>query len=157
MSRTRLAAALVAAALLALVTGGAYALGYRVNLADGSVAPPSASAGPDAVVRTYVDAFNRRDAATMAAIYPGGDQFHRFRAMGTMRDLQITSSAPMSKSYRRGSPAERHRDAYAVQISTDYRGFDPDLAYEPGRNGWIYFLVRDADYQPWQIVSQGTG
>jgi hypothetical protein len=154
--RTRLVAILAVVGLLALVVAGAYAIGYRVNLATDSVAAPSASTSPDQVVRTYVQAFNQRDRRTMDAIYPSGHQFNRFRAMGTMRDLQITSSKPMSDGYRHGGATEGHRDGYAVGIQLNFTDLDPDLAAIQGNTGWTYFLVRDADDQPWTIVDHGN-
>jgi hypothetical protein len=45
------------------VLGAGYLLGYRLSVQTGSVPVPTAAASPDEVVRSYVEAYNRRDFA----------------------------------------------------------------------------------------------
>lgn len=146
-------AALVA---LAAVLAGAYAVGYRLNLQTGSVPVPTATASPEDVVRSYAEAYDRRDFATMRAIYPSEQSaYSRFRVMGTMRNLQITRSRMVDKDPRR---ATRPGHCYAlVSVTLDLTGLTgSDWAYDEGPNGWTYELERSSTAEPWTIVDHGN-
>lgn len=151
--------ALGVAVALAVALGAGYFLGCRLNLQTRSVPVPTAAASPEEVVRSYVEAYNHRDFATMAAIYPSGQAaFSRYRAIGTMQDLQITHSRVATEADLSGtSPKVGHR-YYRVQVTVDYSGLTgSDLAYEEGPNGWTYWLERRTDSKPWRITDQGNG
>ena len=138
--RTGIIVLLLAAAL----TAAAYAFGYRVNLQTGSVPVPTAAATPEQVVTTYIDAYNHRDFTTMTAIYPSAQTaYSRTRAMGTMRNVQITKSSTATEADLAGMfPAAGH-DYYTVQVTLDYTGLTGSgFAYQPGPNGWTYWLER---------------
>lgn len=109
--RTGIIALLLAAALIAT----AYAFGYRANLQTGSVPVPTAAATPEQVVTTYIDAYNHRDFTTMAAIYPSAQAaYSHTRAMGTMRDVQITKSSPVTEADLAGKFPTAGHDYYTV-------------------------------------------
>lgn len=130
---------------------GAWFFGYRLNVPTASVPVPSAGASPDQVVLAYVEAYNHRDFDAMAAIYPAAGRPDRYRAMGTMRDLTISSSGPDSTG-----PSDRARWAVRVQLRfTGLRG--SDLAYDEGPNGWAYHLEPIGPDRAWRIVDQGNG
>ena len=135
---------------------GAYAVDYRLNLQTGSVPVPIASASPEDVVRAYTDAYDCRDFATMRAIYPSGQSaYSRFRAMGTMRDLQITRSRTVDDDPR-GTTRPGH-SYVLVSVTLDLTGLTgSDLAYDEGPNGWTYELERSTSAEAWTIVDHGN-
>lgn len=144
--------------LAAVFTAAAYAFGYRVNLQTGSVPVPTAAATPEQVVTTYIDAYNHRDFTTMAAIYPSAQAaYSRTRAMGTMRNVQITRSSPATEADLAGMfPAAGH-DYYTVQVTLDHAGLTgSDLAYQAGPTSWTYWLERTPG-EPWTIIDSGNG
>lgn len=156
-SLRRALAALLVAVVLAGVLGVAYNVGVRVNLKTRSVAVPTAAASPDDVVRAYVEAYNHRDFVTMTALYPNGQAaFSRFRAMGTMRHLQITRSRVATDIDLAGTFPEPSHSYYRVGISFDYTGLTgSDIAYQDGPNGWDYWLERSGADNPWTITDHG--
>ena len=145
--------------LAAILTATAYAFGYRVNLQTGSVPVPTAAATPEQVVIAYIDAYNYRDFTTMAAVYPSAQAaYSRTRAMGTMRDVQITKSSPATAADLSGKFPTAGHDYYTVQVTLDYTGLTgSDLAYQPGPNGWTYWLERTTPGEPWTIIDSGNG
>ena len=135
---------------LALTVGG-WATGYRLNVQTASVPVPRPDATPEEVVRAYVEAYNHRDLDTMTAIYPSQGSPGRFRAMGTMQDLTIVSSHA-DTTY---GPSRR---LWAVQVQLTFTGLQgSDLAYDPGPNGWTYYLDRSGPDRAWRIVDHGNG
>ena len=153
----RAARALVAAVVLAAVLGAAYGLGYRVNVQTGSVPVPKAATSPEDVVLAYVDAYDHRDFATMATIYPSGQgAYSRFRAMGTMRHPEVTQSRAVGTSEMEGMFPERGHSYYRVEVRYDFTGLTgSDLALDDGPGGSIYWLERSADSEPWTIRDEG--
>ncbi len=151
--------ALAAAIVLAAALAAGYVLGIRVNLQTRSDPVPSAAASPEEVVRSYVEAYDDRDFATMSAIYPSGQTaFSRFRAMGTMRNLQITASRVATENDLNGTFPEAGHSYYRVEVTLDYTGLTgSDLAYDDGPNGWTYWLERSTSSDPWTITDHGTG
>ena len=155
-SRRALAALVVVVMLAGVLTAG-YELGLRVNVQTRSVAVPAAAATPEDVVRTYVEAYNHRDFATMAAAYPNGQAaFSRFRAMGTMRHLQIVESRVATEGDLAGTFPQSGYSYYRAQVTLVYTGLTgSDLAYQNGPNGWDYWLERSAADKSWTITDQG--
>jgi len=162
MSRTRrrpgVRVGIVVLVLMALL-GGAYLVGYRVNLQTQSVPLPGASATPDQVVMTYVDAYNYRDFTTLDTIYPAMTGAHsRLRAMGTLRDVEITRSYAASAEDMSGKHPKVGHDYAIVGVVVNFTGLTgSDLALAPGRNGWNYWLERSDPGQPWTIIDSGNG
>ena len=154
----RAARGLVVAVALAVVLAAAYGLGYRLNVQTRSVPVPTASMSPEDVVLTYVDAYDHRDFATMATIYPSRQgAYSRFRAMGTMHDLAITQSRVATDSDLAGTfPRAGHR-YYRVEATYTYTGLaGSDLAHDDGPAGTTYWLERSSDSEPWTIVDDGS-
>ena len=143
--------------ILAGVLGVAYDLGIRVNVQTGSVTAPAAAASPDEVVRAYVEAYNHRDFATMATIYPSGQgAYSRYRAMGTMRNSEITRSQTLNASDMAGMFPKAGYHYRRVEVSYRWTGLTgSDLAYEAGSHGSIYWLERSSDSEPWTISDEG--
>ncbi|GAA3560501.1 hypothetical protein GCM10022197_15020 [Microlunatus spumicola] len=158
-SRRRLVVGLVVAVVLSVTLAAGYGLGFRLNLQTRSVPLPTAAASPEEVVRTYTEAYDHRDFATMAAIYPSDrSAFSRFRAMGTMRDLQITQSRVASESDLSGTFPKAGHSYYRVEVTLDYTGLTgSDFSFDDGPNGWTYWLERSTASDPWTITDQGNG
>ena len=147
----------VALAVLVLLGLGAYGLGYRLNLMTGRVSVPATGASAEQVSLAYMDAFNHRDTATMAALFPSRGTVSRFRAIGHYTHVQVTAGHPMSASERAGGVGDDHREAYLVAVRLDYTGFnDTEMSYRTGPNGWNYYLVRDDPRERWTIADQGV-
>jgi hypothetical protein len=154
-ARRRLIPVLIVA--VALLGFGAYQVGYRVNFTTGRVPLPAASASPEQVVLTYMDAFNHRDQAAMTALFPSRGTVNRFRAIGHYTNISVASGHPMSELEREGGVGDHHLEAYLVAVRLDYAGFDDaDVGYTPGPNGWNYYLVRDHATDRWIIGDQGV-
>ncbi len=151
--------ALVVVVVLVAVVAVGYVLGIRVNVQTGSVPVPTAAASPEEVVRSYVEAYDHRDFATMGAIYPSEQSgFSRWRAMGTMRDLQIIGSRIATEDDLSGMFPKAGHSYYRVEVTVDYTGLTgSDFAYDDGPNGWTYWLERGDASQPWIIFDHGNG
>ena len=153
----RLVSLIAVLVILPLLVLGAYGVGYRLNLQTGQVPVPPVNASPEQIALTYMDAFNHRDRATMAELFPSRGGVNRFRAIGHYSNIQLVSGHPMSDSERTGGVGASHRDAYIVAVQLTYTGFDPgDVGYTPGPNGWNYYLVRDRPGDRWTIGDQGV-
>ena len=156
-SRRRLVLGLVVAVALAMTLAAGYGLGYRLNLQTRSVPLPTATASPEEVVRTYTEAYDRRDFATMRAIYPSEQSASRFRAMGTMRDLQVTQSRSAARSDMSGMFPKAGHSYYWVKVTLDCTGLTgSDFSFGDGPNGWTYWLERGSASDPWTIIDHGN-
>ena len=142
-----------AVVLLLALTLGAWAIGYRANIQTAHVAIPDAQASPDDVVRAYVDAYNHRDFAGRAELYPlqtVPSWYEKRRAIGTMNDLQIISSTK-DVTYGPNSPY------WMVVVHLRFTGLQgSDLNLEDGPTGWAYWLERGPD-GAWRIADHGNG
>lgn len=145
------------AVALVVLLAAAYGLGYRVNVQTRSVAVPTAAMSPEDVVLIYVDAYDHRDFATMATVYPSGQgAYSRFRAMGTMQDPEVTHSQTLNPSDMAGMFPEAGHHYRRVEVSFRWTGLTgSDLAYEDGQSGSIYWLERSSDSEPWTIRDEG--
>ncbi|SDU86509.1 hypothetical protein SAMN04488544_1160 [Microlunatus sagamiharensis] len=145
------------AVALLVVLVAAYGLGYRVNVQTGSVPVPTAATSPEDVVLTYVDAYDHRDFATLAAIYPSAQgAYSRFRAMGTMRGPEVTQVQTLNPSDMAGMFPEPGHHYRRVEVSFRWTGLTgSDLAREDGPSGSIYWLERSSDSEPWTIRDEG--
>lgn len=153
-TRPALLLLIILTVLIVIVAAGAWITGYRLNFQTASVPVPPPSASPVAVVRSYVSAYNHRDFATMNALYPNMRRFHesyRYRALGTMNDLQITDS-------RHDVSYGKHSPYWMVGVEVNFTGLRwSDLADQPGHTGWDYNLQRIGPDHAWRIVDQGVG
>ena len=105
-------------------------MGYRVNFTTGRVPLPAASASPEQVVLTYMNAFNHNDQAAMTALFPARGPVNRFRAIGHYTNISVASGHPMSELERQGGVGDHHLEAYLVAVRLDYTGFDDaDVGY----------------------------
>ena len=109
-------------------------------------------------MRSYVEAYDDRDFATMRTIYPlRQSACSRFRAMGTMRNLEITRSRVATGSDLDGTFPKAGHSYYRVEVTLDLTGLTgSDLAYDDGPNGWTYWLERSTTSDPWRITDQGN-
>lgn len=150
---------LAVAVVVAAVLAAGYVLGIRVNLQTRSIPVPTAAASPEKVVLSYVEAYNHRDFTTMQAIYPSGQPaFSRFRAMGMMRDLQITESRVATETDLSGTFPKPGHSYYRVGVTLDFTGLTgSDLTYDDGPNGWTYWLERGNAAEAWTITDHGNG
>jgi hypothetical protein len=140
--------------LAAICATGAWASGYRLNLPTASIPVPAPTAGPDDIIRAYVNAYNHRDFDTMNALYPSLRRFHqeyRYRAIGTMSDAKIVGS---HHDITHGT----HSPYWAVDVTLSYTHMHGvDIGYPPGPNGWTYYLQRIGPDHAWRIVDHGVG
>lgn len=158
-ARRPLVVVLAVAVVVAVVLGAGYSLGFRLNVQTRSVPVPTAAASPEEVVRSYVEAYDHRDFATMKAIYPSQQSaYSRFRSMGTMQNLRITESRVATENDLAGTSPEAGHSYYRVGVTLDYTGLaGSDLAYDDGPTGWTYWLERSTSSDPWTITDHGNG
>ena len=114
---------------------------------------PTLKPGPEDVVRAYVDAYNHRDFAARAELYPFltvPSWYEQRRAIGTMDDLEIISSAK-DVTYGPNSPY------WMVVVHLRFTGLQgSDLNLGNGPTGWAYWLERGPD-GAWRIADHGNG
>lgn len=121
-----------------------------------SVELPPVAAGPEAVVRAYVDALDARDvnaaralltAAHAASVEEAEDSW--FTNVDSITNLEIT--APV-----RVEPSRTFPQHAAVYVEFDLSQ-EQEISLEDGRLTWGYFLTRTSDGERWLIDNEGVG
>lgn len=117
---------------------------------------PPRSATPEEVVRTYLEASNAHDVATMNALTAGNaPRESRFRRTWIVGDVKTYPAAPESAAG--GSAAEGWRQA--VRVDVDMHMVKGDDMNMPDHTDayWGYILGRQTSSERWRIIDQGVG
>jgi len=161
--RARVAVAFGAAALVAAVSVGAVALiagpGRLLALAPTRDVPmPAASAEPQVVVRSYLDALDAHDLDTARALLTPEHRAQVERTSGnwfanlrSLRDVRLQPAEDDREGYGVGS---RYPYAVRVPASFDLRLFFDQPAGD-GPMTWTFVLVRASVDDPWRIRDEG--
>ena len=111
--------------------------------------PPN-SASPEDVVRAYIGALNRHDAATVVALRAKGAN-----GLEPWYVENIVSITHLKVDPAYVSGAENAQTA-TVGVQFYLRQIQVD-AQQNGETAWGYTLVRKGDSQPWRIQEEGVG
>ena len=125
----------------------------------GEVALPPATATPEEVVTTYLDALTAHDCDTARAVTTSEA---RAAAESWCDDVSSLSDVDVHDHL-----TERPRDSghtapdevadVAVSFDLDWRPLHGSISMEEGPTTWGYQLVRESPDSPWRIFGQGVG